>query len=252
MRVRGLESYYLSPGVPKDDDYASTMSNFPFFRKLGLGSLSSFQTAPISDEGVAHLTRLRGLQTLSLQRCRNLSVASAHVIAGLTSLQSLHIHETFDNQVALLPLGGLRKLQYLSIHSAPVTDAILETILVANPQLQTLIVNHTTVLTSLHALAHVPFLERLNVSRCYALNDVAIAPVTALRSLTSLNIAKTHITGIGLQGARCVNTLTELEFSEGYSSDCASELTLEGAKVLAQLTKYVTWLQSHSFLYFIS
>lgn len=76
----------------------------------------------VSDEGLAHLKRLRRLEHLYLESCSNVTDSGIAHLAGLTNLKDLTVSGTGMSNAGMVHLKNLKKLEWLELTGVPVED----------------------------------------------------------------------------------------------------------------------------------
>ena len=82
-------------------------------------------SSEVTDAGLAHLSRLKNLASLTLHGRRITDAGLAH-LKGLTSLQGLHLYDCSITGPGLVSLEGLPGLRVLQLEGNPMTDRGLE------------------------------------------------------------------------------------------------------------------------------
>jgi hypothetical protein len=79
----------------------------------------------LTDDGLAHVAKLKNVVTLNLKGTKITSAGLAHV-KGLTTLRQLHLEKTQVDDTGIENLKGLAELEYLNLYGTKVTDKSLE------------------------------------------------------------------------------------------------------------------------------
>ncbi len=93
----------------------------PYFEPLNVKYRRS-DPAQISDAGLAHLNRMRGLEVLDLS-CTSVTDSGLAHLENLTQLRSLDLHGTQVTDKGLRHLRGLVKLECLDLRRTQVSDS---------------------------------------------------------------------------------------------------------------------------------
>jgi hypothetical protein len=99
-------------------------------RKIAINSKEvevefSLGTDKLTDEGLAHVAKLKNVVTLNVKGSKITSAGLVHV-KGLTSLRQLHLEKTQIDDAGIEHLKGLAELEYLNLYGTKVTDKSLE------------------------------------------------------------------------------------------------------------------------------
>jgi len=164
------ELHELSLG---ESDQVSNLSPL-FFSFHGFSEAGFTSIWRVTDEGLGHLSRLKSLQRLTLQRCTNITSE------GLRALCSLHALETLDltscvnvTDEAMRYVSALPALRELVLQDCGVTDA------------------------GLRHLSTLPFLTKLWLNGC-RVTDEGLCHVSRLLSLQNLALSCCKITDDGM------------------------------------------------------
>ena len=242
--LANLENLSLSVTGPVTDEGIAHLVKMRSLRKLDIGS------SQVTDRGLAHLKQIKTLERLDLpQRDQRITDIGLAHLAELPNLKCLHVsrghyvdpkmNKEYYTDKGLAELAKCRLLEELSIGSIGITDAGME---------------HITKLTNL---------KDLNLFGCDNVTDKGVAKLRTLKSLTSLNISHAEVTFSGLAQLNSLSNLTRLYVDnlkrggamldlsgltnlenvslgfEHYSEDAFSDADLMG---LANLKK-LKWLQ---------
>jgi len=145
----------------------------------GLPKLNTLilDTTPVTDAGLACLAELRGLVSLSLTGCEQVTDAGVAHCKGLIRLRRLELGNTQVTDAGLAYIEGLTDLEELDLHGTLLTDAGLV---------------HLRRLAKLRAL-------QLGYTR---LTDAGLAHLEGLTGLTTLNLENTEVSRPGVEGLR--------------------------------------------------
>jgi hypothetical protein len=145
----------------------------------GLSRLQTLilDTTPVTDAGLACLADLKGLVSLDLAYCGQVTDAGVAHLTGLTRLRGLKLCDTQVTDAGLASLEGLTDLEELDLHLTSITDA---------------------------GLAHLRRLARLrelNLGYTH-LTDAGLEYLKGLTGLTELNLENTEVSHAGVEGLR--------------------------------------------------
>ncbi len=205
------------------------------FRRLRILRALGTHTNHLTHEGIQHLSALTHLEVLRINLC-TLTAASFSTITQLRhTLRKLSFMRCkFTDTPALCVLSQLRKLRTFSVRYTPLTHDVLSAVTLANSNLVRLTLVNVRHLTSLECVSLLPHLHILNISNNTQLDDRAIAPLTRLSTLSTLDIQCTRVSGVGLWGSRSIQSLTSLNFASGSPP---LPLIADGVRAIAQFTK---------------
>lgn len=110
-----IQSVWLPKKTTTDQDLAR-VSHLACLREL-----HASKARLVTDGGVAHLARLRGLRTLDLYQAAVTDAGLVH-LAGLVRLERLHLGDTRVQGPGVRYLAGLRRLSWLSLEHTNVDD----------------------------------------------------------------------------------------------------------------------------------
>lgn len=216
------------------------------FEELNFG-----KTFTLTDDQLAHLTRLRGLRSLALHQNPITDQGLAH-LAPLTGIEDLWLScGSGLTSAGLRYLRGLRHLRLLDLSHTWVDDAGVE-LLSRLPRLERLYLSYTRVTDiGLHWLAALPDLQDLGLAGTGVTND-GLREIGRLANLRKLELASTAVGVEGLRHLIELDGLEELSLPITATSDAAipyilrhpnmrtldlrrTQVTLEGALQLAAL-----------------
>ena len=169
----------------------------------GVGSLRKLETlitypGTVTDVGMAHLGRLRGLRKLQVTT-RRASAASVANLAGMTRLGTLRLYgiPVADDDLAVL--AGMAELRELQLDSPRITDNGLAQHIARRSSLETLGL-HSRLITDA-GLAPLRGLTRLRVLDLSGtlVTDAGLTHLIGLRDLDTLTLRKTRVTAAGLE-----------------------------------------------------
>jgi hypothetical protein len=83
-----------------------------------------FGGAAVTDDALAHLTKLKNLVAVNLKGTKITDAGMAH-LKGLTNLRRLHLEQTAIGDAGIAQLAGLVNLEYLNLYGTQVSDASL-------------------------------------------------------------------------------------------------------------------------------
>jgi Leucine-rich repeat (LRR) protein len=247
-----------APAPPPRQDGQSTDNLLSWIRSLG-GELSAEQTrlslrgtaindataaalAPlgsalrhldlsateIGDAGLAVLAHFPRLESLNLG---NTAVSSSGLAKLPRSLQKLVLDNTYCEGAGLPPLPALAELDLLG---APVSDAGLQAIVHAAPNLRRLHLAETDITSEgLAALARLVRLEHLDLAAT-DIDDAALPHLQPLQQLAFLRLRETRITDKGLAPLAALTRLQSLDLGRTRLTN-AGMVPLASLKRLAHL-----------------
>ncbi len=115
-QVHDVASVSLAHNKEVTDADLRQLSDLKDLRDLNLG------WTEVSDEGLAHLKRLRGLEHLYLESCSHVTDSGIAHLAGLTNLKELTVSGTRMSNAGMVHLKNLKKLEWLELTGVPVED----------------------------------------------------------------------------------------------------------------------------------
>lgn len=164
--------------------------------------------SPITDRGVAALSKIHSIRTLILTRS-GISDAAIAMVAKLPILETLVLNQTEVTDAGMAALAGNKTLTELRLRRTPVGNAAIETIgqLAA---LRVLGMSYTRLddagVAKLEGLSEV---EELRLAGT-AITDAALASVGKMTKLQRLDLEHTKITDAGLAALSGLTDLREL------------------------------------------
>jgi Leucine-rich repeat (LRR) protein len=190
---------------------------------------------PITDATVERLRTLRHLHRLRLENLQRITGKSFELIAALPELTNLALINVPVGDDTIATLAPLTKLTKLRLNDLPITDAALR-IAAAMPALEDLEFGGGKVRVTSAAWECIPRMHKLvrlypkgsaldgvvtgHIARCTGLTrlsfqdqpitDAALAPLSALSRLTSLNLGGTKVSGSAFKSWPVRNSLTTL------------------------------------------
>jgi internalin A len=182
----------------------------------------------VTDTGLSHLNGLTRLRTLVLLRTPITDAGLAH-LEGLYSLEQLYLGETAITDAGLAHLKGLYSLEELYLRGTAITDAGLAH-LKGLSRLKKLDLSMTQVRGA--GLAHLGVLKQLDTLSLVAtgVDDDAMVHVANLAGLRSLNLTNdTRVSSAGLGHLKRLEGLQDLrvrnvKFTSGILEDLRSTL----------------------------
>jgi internalin A len=200
------------------------------------------QSPQVTDEGVAHLPRLKavesfsffanervtgkgweiigkwhGLREVSFRAC-NFRDDDVSKLRPLTNLRSLHLNGTNITDSGLEGISQLASLEGFNLSFTNVSDSGLRH-LAQLTNLQWLNLSYTKAAgTGLTQLSNLPKLESLNL-RGSNVTDNDLAHIAAIKNLKGLDLSDTEITDAGLAHLRNLKNLESLDLARTNVSD---------------------------------
>ena len=163
----------------------------------------------ITDEGLAHLTQLRGLQELLLNGTSVTDAGMEH-LRRLKQLKLLGLVGTAVSDQGLVALGDLAALTRLGVAGTRISDAGLPALSNLR-KLKTLDINDTIITdVGMAEIAKLDNLESLTL-RGARVGDDGLAELKPLTKLEYLGLAATEITDEGLKRLHALTNLKHLD-----------------------------------------
>jgi hypothetical protein len=191
-KIPGLRLWKAS-----DDDLAHLIS------LTGLQALDIANCEPVTDAGLAHLKDLTGLQSLNVSACFRVTDAGLAHLMGLTRLQSLDLAFCKGlTDAGMEHLKDLSRLQALHLTATKLTDAALAH-LEHLKRLQRLALEGTKVTDA--GLVHLKGMTRLQCLRlmdCAGVTNAGMPNLESLTALQSLDLRDTGVTDAGVAELR--------------------------------------------------
>ena len=201
-------------GAPIGDGDLAILEQLSDFPGLALNGIA------ITDATIERLRSLRALRHLRLENLKGVTGKTFELIAALPELTSLALVNLPAGDDAIATLAPLTKLTKLRLNDLPITDAALA-IVSAMPALEDLELGGGKCRVTSAAWERVTRMHKLtrlypkgsaldgvvtgHIARCtgltrlsfqdQSLTDAALAPLSALSRLTSLNLGGTKVTG---------------------------------------------------------
>jgi hypothetical protein len=159
-----------------------------------------FEWSDVTDQGLSALLRFDGLRELKLGHTR-VTDAGMPTVGLLTSLRSISLRGTAIGDEGAMHLRSLPQLASADLAATRITDVTLQ-LLGRSKTLSQLDVsaNPWPRITGrgLEALGHAKLLRKLSVAWT-DLSDTHLAPLAALKGLTTIDLSGTRVTDIGLR-----------------------------------------------------
>lgn len=168
-----------------DDDSLTLVALFPELTDISL------EETPITDRGLAHLSKLRKVEWLNLYRTK-IGDAGLESLSHIGSLKFLPIGETGVTDKGLEHLRGLSDLEYLGLRATKITDTGLDTV-ARLTTLRGLHVGETKVTDrGVQKLASLTKLEKLWLNET-SITDASVDTLVRLERLQQLDISGTRL-----------------------------------------------------------
>ena len=191
-KIATLESLSLNVTGPITDDGIAHLSKMRSLKKLDIAN------SQITDRGLGYLSQIKTLETLNLpQRDQHITDVGLAHLGQMPNLKSLSVTEAHYAIPAMNPdwytdkglaeLANCRLLEELNIGSIGITDAGIDHIVKLNN------------------------LKKLMLFGCDNVTDAGLAKLTALKSLTNLYVADADISVKGLNNLKPMPYLTKLD-----------------------------------------
>jgi len=191
-KIATLESLSLNVTGPITDDGIAHLSKMHSLKKLDIAN------SQITDRGLGYLSQIKTLETLNLpQRDQHITDVGLAHLGQMPNLKSLSVTETHYADPTMNPdwytdkglaeLANCRLLEELNIGSIGITDAGIDHIVKLNN------------------------LKKLMLFGCENVTDAGLAKLTALKSLTNLYVAHANVSIAGLNDLRLMPNLTKLD-----------------------------------------
>lgn len=194
--------------------------------------------AAITDAGVAHISVLRALECLKMDRCNALTNAAFASVGSLTNLRELDLQDcsrSIDDD-GIADMKTLKNVEYLTIKICPaITDVGLGTF-VAFPWLRNLYLEKCDVGgKELTAIAEMHVLESLSLVHCHGVTDNGIRSALELQHLETIDLTGCiYFTDDGLATIAAIRQLRSLKLSYCHN------ITDEGIETISVLK----WLET--------
>lgn len=224
-RMTRLRKLVLPTGPISDDDLAH-LGGLTGLEWLQAGSTQR----GITDAGLAHLKGLVNLKVLSLHSPRITSSGLA-ALRGMSRLEMLTLGRTGVDDLA--PIGHLTGLTSLSLSATPIDDAGLAPV-ARMSGLRSLHLEHTQITDA--GLVHLRGLKAMAILSLdhTRITDAGLEHIAGLTNLENLWLNHTAISDRGLPRLAALNKLTLL-FVEGTQVTDAGLANLAGLKALEQV-----------------
>ena len=217
-----------------DDERAAELARLVLPDHLALGIRAS---EDLTDTGLAHLARLKGLRALSLSGTRVTDAGLAH-LSGSGTLLAPHLSATNVTDSGMAHLATLAGVRELSSNGTRVTDAGRAHV-AAMGSIRVLLLSDTRVSDAgLAQLAGRKSLRRLGLEDT-KVSDAGLAHLAGMEGLAFLHLARTEVTDAGLAHAAGLESLRWLDLS-------ATKVTDAGLAHLARAKRLLGLILSHT------
>lgn len=179
---------------------------------LGLKKLQSLQLVRLTDTsigrvGLNHISSLKDLRSLTLLRCRNISVEAVQSLAPLTELEEIATSGIPWNDTSLEVCAKWKQLRRISIFDSKITDAGLQSIKSLRNLTMLDLPGALVTDAGVEVLTALPDLHFLDLSGA-RLTDASLPFLARFKFMTSLTLAGAEFTGKGIDA---LGSLTHLE-----------------------------------------
>ena len=183
--VTNLEELYLA-GTAFDDEAAILLSRFSKLRQLRVSQTQ------ISDQGLAHLAKLKSLTILDLSENSQISDTGLRHLAGMNQLQNLNLWRVNIMDSGIAHLAGLTNLASLNLDNTQLSDF------------------------GLQHLARMTKLEFLHLGSTF-ISDAGLSQLEPLTALEELRVTRTGVSEAGVATLRekLPDTKIKLKYIEG-------------------------------------
>lgn len=203
-----------------------------------LKSLSLAGWSNLEDHSLPHLLSLRELQTLRLDDAKITDVGLA-TLSKLPTLTTLSLRScVLVGNAGLAGLVSLRNLESLDVCGCfRITDEGLESISEL-PSLRMLDLTYLHKITDrgVTKLGGLSLLECLSLSLCLKITDGGLVGLTRLTALTTLDLSYcSHITEAGLGSIKALTSLRKLNLDQCCNLACSMVTALQGLDHLTEI-----------------
>lgn len=189
------------------DEQLTYLLNLPLLQGLDL------RGTKISDKGIATIVKMRGLQTLLLERCPNVTSAGYRLLGNLKSLKILSLRDSNVSDEDLKYISKLSNLLLLYVSDSPnISDAAIDEILKLE-KLVSIRVGGTKVTTKgIDKFKDHLELIFLGLDNLHLSDDTM--PKSFSHRITMLDLSKNPLSYSGLAGALALKDLWYLDVRE--------------------------------------
>jgi hypothetical protein len=193
-RTRRVVEINANQNTRLENDHLRWIANFTELTDLSL------EATQITDQGIAHLAKLRKLEWLNLYRTK-VGDESLRVLSEMKSLRHLPIGETRVTDQGLAHLEKMDQLVYLGLRGNKITDEGLRS-LATLTNLTGLNLAETAISdVGLGQLRNLTALQQLWLQTT-SITDRSVSVLIGFRELEKLEVTKTKLTAKGLEHLR--------------------------------------------------
>lgn len=185
-------------GTRIGNDGLAHLKGLTSLERLILGTFDSkSDPSPITDEGLAYLSKLTNLKEIGLSRTQVTNAGLRH-LSGLTKLESLNLNETKITGKGFGFLNEVSPLRGLELDKIDLTDAGVANLKPWSATLEHLVLDGAKLTDAdLRGLADLTALKYINFSNT-EITDEGLIHIGRLKSLDALRFDNTKITDEGL------------------------------------------------------
>ena len=166
------------------------------------------QGVSISGTAASQISRLQGLNSLSIVDCEIAADATRRILAELKALRDLVLNELSIGDADVGALAGLKQLEYLDLANTRITSRVLEH-LVDLPQLTQLTLTGVEIRGGLDVLPKLTAVQALHLDATN-LRDSDIPAVTSIPQLRFIDVSHTKLTTDGVRTLARASKLEDL------------------------------------------